>query len=53
MPAYRANVPTGEKISIMGRKVRPMRVLEPQFVAVASAEPSERTERGKSLQFKS
>jgi hypothetical protein len=49
MSAYKANVPTGVKNSIMGRKVRPIRVLDAQFVAVARAEPRERTERGKSL----
>jgi hypothetical protein len=35
----------------MGRNVRPTRVLEPQFVAVARAEPRARIERGKSLRW--
>lgn len=47
--AYKANVPVGVKNPIMGRNVSPTTVLEPQLVAVASAEPSERTERGNNL----
>jgi len=47
---YSAKVPRGVSASIMGKNVSPIRKLEPQFVAVARAEPMERTGRGKSLE---
>ncbi|KAL2367107.1 hypothetical protein RJZ57_008555, partial [Blastomyces gilchristii] len=46
--AYITNVHWADIQSIMGRNVSPTTKLAPQFVPVASAEPSERTPSGNS-----